>query len=64
MLLCQDLCRCHHSTLTAIHGRFQKRQHRHDCLSGTHIALYQPVHDQAALHILPYFLQYLFLGSG
>ncbi len=49
MLLRQNLGRSHHRPLIAALHRHQKGGDRNDRLSGTHLALQQPVHRDGRL---------------
>src|SRR5258708_5517535 len=64
MLIGQYLGRRHDTGLETVVNGYQHAHEGHYGFAAAYIALQQAVHLYAALGILPYFLQYLFLRIG
>ena len=64
MLLCQNLCRCHHACLVAVVYGDEHRHQSHERLARAYVPLQQTVHLTARAHVLAYFSYHALLCTS
>ena len=64
MLGGQNFGRCHHAGLEAVVDGYQHAKQRHQRFATAHVALQQPVHLMAALHVIANLFHHPFLRIG